>query len=99
MLNILAAVQSHWELILTCLTAVSSICSGVAANTDHAGREQSILLKVVGVLSFLEHQNVTGWKLPGMPSQAPTVPSATTATSITSATTAERSEARDGQIL
>ena len=91
-LSLVQAFQSHWGLILTCLTAVSSICSALAANTDHPGKEQSILLKVVGVLSFLEHQNVTGWKLPGMPSQAPRVPSV-------DAKTAERSEARDGQIL
>ena len=74
LLSIVQIVQANWGLILTCLTAVSSVCSAVAANTDHAGSAQPLLLKIVGVLSFLEHQNVTGWKLPGMPSQAPTMP-------------------------
>lgn len=70
---IFVAVQTAWPIILVILGLLSSICSSLLVSATNHPTEITWLHRIIGWDSFLEHQNVGGWKWPFQTLTSPVV--------------------------
>ena len=73
MTAILAFIVAHWAIISACLVGLSTIISSIATVLTNSPKDESVLNTVLEILSFLEHSNIGGIKIPGTPAKKPPV--------------------------
>lgn len=80
LLSDFAALQAHWSTILAVVGCLLTLISSLITAATPYPRVETVLHRIMGILSFVQHFDVGGLSIPGMPLRKPAAPPVSVAT-------------------